>query len=90
MGLAITESYVSKAPTFTLGDAGYGVDIPTVQENRGDDAASKIASAPNFIKDAVNLHAGIVPIIDLRARSGLAGQPMGSSQLSSSSISLIG
>lgn len=59
---------------FTLGDEEYGVDIQKVQELRGYDAVTKIASSAAHIKGVINLRGVIVPIMDLRIKLGF-GMP---------------
>ncbi|WP_244818565.1 chemotaxis protein CheW [Caballeronia sp. Lep1P3] len=53
---------------FTLGDEHYGIDILKVQELRGYDAVTRVASAPAFIKGVINLRGVIVPIADMRLK----------------------
>jgi len=54
--------------TFRLGREEYGIDILKVQEIRGYDAVTRIASAPEFLKGVINLRGVIVPIVDLRLK----------------------
>ena len=54
--------------TFRLGSEEYGIDILKVQEIRGYDAVTRIASAPEFLKGVINLRGVIVPIVDLRLK----------------------
>lgn len=54
--------------TFRLGREEYGIDILKVQEIRGYDAVTRIASAPDFLKGVINLRGVIVPIVDLRLK----------------------
>lgn len=56
---------------FKLGREEYGIDILRVQEIRGYDQVTAIASAPAFIKGVINLRGVIVPIVDLRLKFGL-------------------
>jgi purine-binding chemotaxis protein CheW len=58
--------------TFTLGEAEYGVDIMMVREIKGWSATTAIPNAPSFIQGVINLRGIIVPIMDLRARLGMA------------------
>jgi len=60
---------------FTLGKEEYGIDIQKVQELRGYDTVTRIASAPEFIKGVVNLRGIIVPIVDMRIKFNL-GTPV--------------
>lgn len=59
---------------FKLGTEEYGVNILKVQEIRGFEAVTRIASAPEFIKGVINLRGTIVPIVDMRIRFAL-GKP---------------
>jgi purine-binding chemotaxis protein CheW len=58
--------------TFTLGAEEYGVDIMAVQEIKGWTATTAIPNAPGFMRGVINLRGIIVPIVDLRARFGMA------------------
>lgn len=57
--------------SFTLGKEEYGISIQKVQELRGYDIVTRIASAPEFVKGVVNLRGIIVPIIDMRIKFNL-------------------
>ncbi|MBV8657347.1 MAG: chemotaxis protein CheW [Burkholderiales bacterium] len=59
---------------FTLGDEEYAIDILKVQEIRGYEPPTRIASAPPFILGVINLRGAIVPIVDLRLKFAL-GEP---------------
>jgi purine-binding chemotaxis protein CheW len=56
---------------FTLGQEEYGIDILKVQEIRGYETVTRIASAPDFIKGIVNLRGIIVPVVDMRIKFNL-------------------
>jgi purine-binding chemotaxis protein CheW len=58
--------------TFRLGAEAYGIDILKVQEIRSNEAPTRIANAPAFMKGVVNLRGVIVPIVDLRLKLGCA------------------
>ena len=62
---------VTEFLAYRLGSEEYGIDIQKVQELRGYDAVTAIASAPAFIKGVVNLRGIIVPIIDMRIKFNL-------------------
>jgi purine-binding chemotaxis protein CheW len=64
---AATDQYL----TFIMANEEYGVDILSVQEIRGWEAATPIPNSPEFVKGVINLRGTIVPIIDLRLRFGL-------------------
>ncbi|MGJ9419520.1 chemotaxis protein CheW [Massilia sp. CMS3.1] len=54
--------------SFRLGSEEYGISILTVQEIRGHEAVTRIASAPAWLKGVINLRGQIVPIVDMRLR----------------------
>jgi len=57
--------------SFRLGQEEYGISILKVQEIRGYDAVTRIASAPAFLKGVINLRGQIVPIVDMRIKFNL-------------------
>src|SRR3569833_3335580 len=65
------ESVISEALSFKLVNEYYGIDILKVQEIRGYEAVTKIASAPDFIKGVINLRGIIEPIVAMRIRINL-------------------
>lgn len=58
--------------TCTLGAAEYGIEIMAVQEIKGWSSTTAIPQAPAWIRGVINLRGVIVPILDLRARFGMA------------------
>jgi purine-binding chemotaxis protein CheW len=56
--------------TFRLGGEEYAIDILQVQEIRAQESATRIATAPEFIRGVINLRGTIVPIVDLRVKFG--------------------
>ena len=60
---------------FTLGAEEYGIDILKVQEIRGYETVTRIASAPEFIKGVINLRGIIIPVVDMRIKFNL-GTPV--------------
>ena len=54
--------------SFRLGGEEYAISILKVQEIRGYDNVTRIASAPEYLKGVVNLRGIIVPIVDLRIK----------------------
>ncbi|MEX5744948.1 chemotaxis protein CheW [Massilia sp. X63] len=56
---------------FKLGSEEYGIDILKVQEIRGYERVTRLASSPAFVKGVINLRGVIVPIFDMRIRFGL-------------------
>ena len=59
---------VLEALAFKLGNEEYGIKILKVQEIRGYEAVTRIASAPEHVKGVVNLRGTIVPIVDMRIK----------------------
>jgi purine-binding chemotaxis protein CheW len=57
--------------SFRLGAEEYGIDILKVQEIRGYDHVTRIASTPEWLKGVINLRGTIVPIVDMRIRFNL-------------------
>jgi purine-binding chemotaxis protein CheW len=54
--------------SFRLGAEEYALNILKVQEIRGYDAVTRIASAPDYMKGVMNLRGIIVPIVDMRIK----------------------
>jgi purine-binding chemotaxis protein CheW len=54
--------------SFRLGGEEYAISILKVQEIRGYDAVTRIASAPDYLKGVINLRGIIVPIVDMRIK----------------------
>jgi purine-binding chemotaxis protein CheW len=65
---------VLEALAFKLGNEEYGIKILKVQEIRGYETVTRIASAPEHVKGVVNLRGTIVPIVDMRIKFKL-GEP---------------
>jgi purine-binding chemotaxis protein CheW len=61
--------------TFRLGGEEYAIDILQVQEIRESESATRIATAPEFVRGVINLRGTIVPIVDLRVKFGFAHDP---------------
>jgi len=62
---------VFEALAFKLGNEEYGIKILKVQEIRGYESVTRIASAPEHVKGVVNLRGTIVPIVDMRIKFNL-------------------
>ncbi|NKC31265.1 chemotaxis protein CheW [Roseomonas sp. BU-1] len=58
--------------TCTLDDAEFGIDIMAVREIKGWTDTTAIPHAPPWMRGVINLRGVIVPILDLRARFGMA------------------
>ena len=61
--------------SFRLGKEEYAISILKVQEIRGYEAPTRLASAPAYLKGIINLRGAIVPIVDMRIKFGL-GEPV--------------
>jgi len=68
----IVGAETSQFLTFTLGEEEYGIDILKVQEIRGYSATTYIPNAPAHVKGIINLRGTVVPVVDLRAKFGMA------------------
>lgn len=58
--------------SFRLGDTEYGIEILKVQEIRAVSAITPMPNTPAHVKGVMNLRGAIVPVVDLRARLGMA------------------
>ncbi len=58
--------------SFTLGDEEFGVDSLKVQEINRMVTVTSVPNAPAFVDGVINLRGKVIPIIDLRARFGMA------------------
>ena len=58
--------------TVSLANEEYGIDILSVREIRGFTTATRIPQAPAYVLGVLNLRGAIVPVIDMRARFGVA------------------
>jgi purine-binding chemotaxis protein CheW len=74
MDNALMNDGVLEALAFKLGNEEYGIKILKVQEIRGYETVTRIASAPEHVKGVVNLRGTIVPIVDMRIKFNL-GEP---------------
>ena len=61
--------------SFRLAKEEYAISILKVQEIRGYEAPTRLASAPAYLKGIINLRGSIVPIVDMRIKFGL-GEPV--------------
>ncbi|MET0983705.1 MAG: chemotaxis protein CheW [Telluria sp.] len=74
MDTTLMNDGVYEALAFKLGNEEYGIKILKVQEIRGYESVTRIASAPEHVKGVVNLRGTIVPIVDMRIKFKL-GEP---------------
>lgn len=59
--------------SFKLGEEEFAVDILLVQEINRMAEITLVPKAPAFVEGVINLRGKIVPVVNLRARFGLAG-----------------
>ncbi|NOZ07123.1 MAG: chemotaxis protein CheW [Chloroflexi bacterium] len=67
-GVQVEEQLV----VFGLTQELYGVDIGRVQEIIRMQTITEVPRAPEFVEGVINLRGGIIPVIDLRKRFGMA------------------
>ena len=65
----------SEVLSFRLGCEEYAISILKVQEIRGYEQPTRMATAPDYLKGVINLRGHIVPIVDMRIKFGL-GEPV--------------
>ena len=58
--------------SFRIGDEEFGVDILKVQEINRMLGVTRVPNAPHYIDGVINLRGKVIPIVDLRARFGMA------------------
>jgi purine-binding chemotaxis protein CheW len=58
--------------TFSLDTEEYGIDILRVQEIKSSGAITPIPNTPGHLRGVMNLRGTIIPVVDLRARLGMA------------------
>jgi purine-binding chemotaxis protein CheW len=66
--MAEVNNNTTEVLSFRLGGEEYALSILKVQEIRGYDNVTRIASAPEYLKGVVNLRGIIVPIVDMRIK----------------------
>lgn len=70
-GLAATADSMQLI-SFTLGEETYGIEITKIREIIRVGQITQIPETPRYIKGLINLRSTVIPVIDLRARFGLA------------------
>jgi purine-binding chemotaxis protein CheW len=66
--MVVDTNNTTEVLSFRLGAEEYAISILKVQEIRGYDNVTRIASAPDYLKGVVNLRGIIVPIVDMRIK----------------------
>jgi purine-binding chemotaxis protein CheW len=75
-GLAATADSMQLV-SFKLGDETYGIEITKIREIILVGAITQIPETPHYIKGLINLRSTVIPVIDLRARFGVADGALG-------------
>ena len=58
--------------SFSLADEVYGIEITKIRETILMGEITRIPQTPHYVKGLINLRSTVIPVIDLRARFGLA------------------
>jgi purine-binding chemotaxis protein CheW len=58
--------------TFNIDTEEYGIDILRVQEIRSSGSITAIPHTPSHLRGVMNLRGTIIPVVDLRAKLGIA------------------
>lgn len=70
-GLAATADSMQLV-SFKLGEETYGIEITKIREIILMGQITQVPETPHYIKGLINLRSTVIPVIDLRARFGLA------------------
>jgi purine-binding chemotaxis protein CheW len=70
-GLAATADSMQLV-SFKLGEETYGIEITKIREIILMGPITRIPETPHYVKGLINLRSTVIPVIDLRARFGLA------------------
>ncbi len=71
------ETLAGKYLSFFLAKEEYGIQILRVREIIGIVDITPLPRTPEFVKGVVNLRGKIIPVVDLRAKFGMAGAAYG-------------
>jgi purine-binding chemotaxis protein CheW len=61
--------------SFRLGDEDYAIEITKVKEIILIEGITRVPQMPAYIEGIINLRGTVIPVLDLRKRFGIAGQP---------------
>jgi purine-binding chemotaxis protein CheW len=67
-----TATREGKYLTFALGNEEYGLEILKVREIIGYMDITAVPQTPGYVKGVINLRGQVIPVIDLRAKFGMA------------------
>lgn len=72
----LSEEGIVQIVSFSLlNDVEYGVDILSIHEILKIPAVTRLPNVPLFIKGVLNLRGNVIPVVNVRARFGLAESP---------------
>lgn len=61
--------------SFRVGEEGFGLDILRVQEIIRHQQLTRVPNSPDYVDGVINLRGKVIPVIALRKRLGLEGEP---------------
>jgi len=67
-----TQDLAGKYLTFALGKEEYGIGILKVKEIIGMMEITAVPQTPAFVKGVINLRGSVIPVLELRAKFGMA------------------
>ena len=73
---AMADSGLTQHLTFVLADEEYAVGVLQVREIIEYDTVTRVPSTPPWIRGVINLRGGVVPVVDLAIKLGLAERPV--------------
>ncbi len=71
----LEDSQGNKFLTFLIEGESYGLDIRYVTEIIGMHAITRIPDVPAYVCGIINLRGKVIPVMDVRARFGMAARP---------------
>jgi len=71
-----TRSGSMQLVSFKLSGETYGIEITKIREIILVGEITRVPETPHYIKGLINLRSSVIPVIDLRARFGLAETPL--------------
>jgi len=66
------QDFGGKYLTFSLGTVDYGIVITRIREIIGIMEITEMPDTPDYVKGVINLRGRVIPIIELRAKFGMA------------------
>jgi purine-binding chemotaxis protein CheW len=75
------EGQTRQLVAFTLGDEEYGIPITLVQEIIRHTPPRPIPGSAAHVEGVINLRGRIIPVVDLKRRFGISGEPSGDAKI---------